>query len=50
LASLVTRADDAPELAAEQLRIAADALGRIVGRIDPQDVLDQVFARFCIGK
>lgn len=39
-----------PEIAAEQLRIAADALGRIVGRIDPEDVLDQVFARFCIGK
>jgi tRNA modification GTPase len=38
------------EIAAEQLRIAADALGRIVGRIDPEDVLDQVFARFCIGK
>jgi tRNA modification GTPase len=38
------------ELAAEQLRLAADALGRIVGRIDPEDVLDQVFARFCIGK
>jgi tRNA modification GTPase len=39
-----------PELTAEQLRRAADALGRIVGRIDPEDVLDQVFARFCIGK
>ncbi len=39
-----------PELAAEQLRLAADALGRITGRIDPEDVLDQVFARFCIGK
>ncbi len=38
------------ELAAEQVRIAADALGRIVGRIDPEEVLDQVFARFCIGK
>ncbi|MFN3744358.1 MAG: tRNA uridine-5-carboxymethylaminomethyl(34) synthesis GTPase MnmE [Hyphomicrobiaceae bacterium] len=38
------------EIAAEQLRIAADALGRIMGRIDPEDVLDQVFARFCIGK
>ena len=38
------------ELAAEQLRLAADALGRIIGRIDPEDVLDQVFARFCIGK
>jgi tRNA modification GTPase len=39
-----------PELAAEQLRLAADELGRIVGRIDPEDVLDHVFARFCIGK
>ena len=39
-----------PEIAAEQLRIAAESLGRIVGRIDPEDVLDQVFARFCIGK
>ncbi len=39
-----------PELAAEQLRLAADALGRITGRIDPEDVLDRVFARFCIGK
>ncbi len=39
-----------PELTAEQLRRAADALGRIVGRVDPEDVLDQVFARFCIGK
>jgi tRNA modification GTPase len=39
-----------PELAAEQLRLSADALGRVVGRIDPEDVLDQVFARFCIGK
>jgi tRNA modification GTPase len=38
------------ELAAEHLRLAADALGRIVGRIDPEDVLDEVFARFCIGK
>lgn len=38
------------ELAAEHLRLAADALGRIVGRIDPEDVLDQIFARFCIGK
>lgn len=47
---LNTPAARAPELAAEQLRIAADALGRITGRIDPEDVLDQVFARFCIGK
>lgn len=40
----------ATELRAEDLRQAAHALGRISGRIDPEDVLDQVFGRFCIGK
>ncbi|CAN0165482.1 unnamed protein product, partial [Phaeothamnion confervicola] len=39
-----------PELAAEDLRRAAHALGRITGRVDAEDVLDQVFGRFCIGK
>jgi tRNA modification GTPase len=39
-----------PELAAEDLRLAARALGRIAGRVDAEDVLDVVFARFCIGK
>jgi tRNA modification GTPase len=37
-------------LAAEDLRFAADAMGRIVGRVDIEDVLDVVFAEFCIGK
>jgi tRNA modification GTPase len=39
-----------PELAAEQLRRAADELGRIVGRIDIDDMLDSIFREFCIGK
>ncbi|WP_292527939.1 tRNA uridine-5-carboxymethylaminomethyl(34) synthesis GTPase MnmE [Methylocystis sp.] len=38
------------ELQAEELRRAARALGRIVGAIDVEDVLDAVFSRFCIGK
>lgn len=38
------------ELRAEELRRAVAALGRITGRIDVEDVLDQVFGRFCIGK
>ncbi len=50
LATVGVAGEAGTELAAEQLRLAADALGRIVGRIDPEDVLDQVFARFCIGK
>lgn len=39
-----------PVLVAEDLRIAARALGRIIGAVDVEDVLDRVFARFCIGK
>lgn len=38
------------ELRAEDLRRAAHALGRITGRVDVEDVLDQIFGRFCIGK
>jgi tRNA modification GTPase len=39
-----------PELAAEELRLAADALGRITGRVDIEEMLDVVFRDFCIGK
>jgi tRNA modification GTPase len=39
-----------PELAAESVRAAGDALGRIVGRIGVEEVLDRVFSEFCIGK
>lgn len=38
------------ELRAEELRTAAHALGRITGRVDVEDVLGAIFARFCIGK
>ncbi|WP_417667977.1 tRNA uridine-5-carboxymethylaminomethyl(34) synthesis GTPase MnmE [Roseibium sp.] len=38
------------ELRAEDLRGAADALGRITGRIDVEDLLDVIFRDFCIGK
>jgi len=41
---------DLPELAAEDLRRAADELGRITGRIDIEDMLDAIFRDFCIGK
>ena len=39
-----------PELAAEDLRAAARALGRITGRVDVEDMLDALFREFCIGK
>ncbi|RWO30905.1 MAG: tRNA uridine-5-carboxymethylaminomethyl(34) synthesis GTPase MnmE [Mesorhizobium sp.] len=38
------------ELRAEELRLAADRLGRIVGAVDVEDMLDVIFAQFCIGK
>jgi tRNA modification GTPase len=38
------------ELFAEDIRLAARAVGRISGRVDVEDVLDQLFSAFCIGK
>lgn len=38
------------ELVAEEVRLAARQLGRLVGRIDVEDLLDVVFRDFCIGK
>lgn len=37
-------------LLAEDLRLAAQALGRVTGRVTVEDLLDRVFAEFCIGK
>ncbi len=41
---------EAPELFAEELRLAVRAIGRITGRVDVEDLLDVVFRDFCIGK
>ncbi|MBV8450605.1 MAG: tRNA uridine-5-carboxymethylaminomethyl(34) synthesis GTPase MnmE [Hyphomicrobiales bacterium] len=40
----------AAELQAEHLRRALGALGRLVGSVDVEEVLDEIFASFCIGK
>ncbi len=40
----------APELIAEDLRRAASAMDRIVGRIGVEEVLGEIFARLCVGK
>lgn len=37
-------------LAASHLRAAAEAVGRITGRVYTDDLLDAIFARFCVGK
>ena len=38
------------DIAAEELRLAASELGRLTGAIDVEEVLDQLFTDFCIGK
>lgn len=42
--------DSGEELVAEELRAAAFALGRLLGRVDVEDLLDVIFRDFCIGK
>jgi tRNA modification GTPase len=38
------------ELVAEELRAASQSLGRLLGRVDVEDILDVIFREFCIGK
>lgn len=46
----VLRGSDRVELASEGLRQAARALESMVGRVDVEHLLDEIFASFCIGK
>jgi tRNA modification GTPase len=47
---IADRRDIEPEVAAEALRQASDSLAHLVGAIDSEQILDQLFSRFCIGK
>ncbi|TAH38689.1 MAG: tRNA uridine-5-carboxymethylaminomethyl(34) synthesis GTPase MnmE [Planctomycetota bacterium] len=38
------------DLVAEEIRSALSALAELVGRLSPEDLLDRIFARFCVGK
>ena len=46
----VSRGPQRAEFAAERLREACRALDMLVGRVDVEHLLDEIFARFCIGK
>ncbi len=46
----VVRDDSRVELAAEHLRVAVRALDALIGRVDVDDLLGEIFASFCIGK
>ncbi|MEV8755837.1 tRNA uridine-5-carboxymethylaminomethyl(34) synthesis GTPase MnmE, partial [Klebsiella variicola] len=47
---LLAGAGGLPELTAEDLRLAVRALGEVGGHVGVEDVLDRLFAGFCIGK
>ena len=41
---------DGLDIRAEHLRLAGQALGRVTGRVDVENLLDVIFSEFCIGK
>ena len=45
-----TREIGRPELLAEELRLAQETLAGITGAFTADDLLGEIFARFCIGK
>jgi tRNA modification GTPase len=49
-AALIAAAHPELDLLAEDLRLAHDALGEITGHFTPDDLLGEIFSRFCIGK
>lgn len=46
----VNRGPDFAEIASEELRTAIRALDSLVGRVDVEHILDEIFASFCLGK
>jgi tRNA modification GTPase len=48
--ALAAESESALELLAEELRLAHDALAEITGVFTPDDLLGEIFSRFCIGK
>lgn len=47
---LFQQGTDVSDLAAEEMRTAIRALDSLVGRIDVENLLDEIFASFCLGK
>ncbi|MAC80985.1 MAG: tRNA uridine-5-carboxymethylaminomethyl(34) synthesis GTPase MnmE [Rhodobacteraceae bacterium] len=48
--SVLEQGPDLYDIAAEELRGAIRALESLVGRVDVESLLDEIFARFCLGK
>ncbi|SEQ86988.1 tRNA uridine-5-carboxymethylaminomethyl(34) synthesis GTPase MnmE [Thalassovita taeanensis] len=47
---LVSMEEDMTDIAAEELRTAIRALDSLVGRVDVENLLDEIFSSFCVGK
>ena len=50
LARIETEPEAPVEILAEDLRAALFALEQLIGRVDVEDILGDIFSRFCIGK
>jgi tRNA modification GTPase len=48
--NLLSGGEHHTDIVAEELRTAIRALDSLVGRIDIENVLDEIFASFCLGK
>lgn len=48
--TLLPRAGESPDILAEELRCGIAAIDSLVGRVGVEDLLDEIFASFCIGK
>jgi len=50
LARILDNPNSPAELLAEELRLAMFSLQRLTGAVDVEDILGEIFSRFCIGK
>ena len=50
MAAQKMRDDDLSELIASDLRDAVESIGKVVGKVDNERMLDSLFKQFCIGK
>ena len=48
--TILAGSEGAPDLSAEEVRSAVRALDSLVGRVDIENILDEIFASFCLGK
>jgi len=47
---LLRRGPDCYDLAAEEIRSAIRSLELLIGRVDVENLLDEIFSSFCLGK